>query len=144
LEQIERIQRMMKEFNDNLKSQFGDFESEVEVIDGRKKVILTDEEKKRYIMGFTLNDQGINLVAIPEGQELDPGLTQLERSYIETATQRAVHVLNNKFSERTGWDLSTLSATFERGAGIIIVGWEDGKVSVTEGDVDIGFNEEDE
>jgi len=127
----------MEEFGDNLKEQFGEYTSEVEVNDGRRQLIVTAEDGERYVMGFMFEENQIKLTAIPEGQEMDPGLTQLEREYLETALGRAAHVFLNKFCQRTGWDLAGLTTSFRRGSGVVIASWESGEIEITEGGVEL-------
>jgi len=130
----------MEEFKDNLESQFGDYKAGEENIDGKRKIILTTKNNSRYIMGFLIEKEGINLIAIPEEDAVDIELTQLERGYLETAAHRAAHALGSKFGEKTNSKLSTFTATFERGPGIIILSWDEGEVSITEGE--LGYSED--
>lgn len=144
MEQVDRVFKLMDEFGDSLKEQFGDYKAEVEVINGTKKVVLTDGKGDRHIMVFSITEKGLNLIAVPEGEEIDPGLTQLERNLLETAGQRAVYVIGNKFSNRTGWRLVSYNAIFQRGMNSIILEWDEGEISITETEGPVDSEEDEE
>jgi len=142
VDQIERLQKMTEEFDESLKQQFGNYSSKVEVNHGRKQLVVTCEKGERYIMGFMFEENMIKLTAIPEGEEMELGLTQLEKEYLETAVKRASQVFLNKFCQRTGWDLSGISSVFKRGPGVVIVSWDEGEIEITEGGVELIYDDE--
>lgn len=139
MDQIERIKKMIKEFDSNLSQQFGKYRVADEHIRGRTKVILTSSKGERFVMGFIINDAGLNLVAMPEEEDVieeDYTLTHLERELLDKAGRRAVNSFQHKFTTKTGWELVDMVAIFQKGLGRIFLSWDCGEMSITEGELE--------
>ena len=142
MEQVNRIMKMAEENKENLKREFKNYTLAIEAHDGKNQVVLITEKAERFVLHFVINKAGLNLIAMPEGQELGLEATQLERSLLETATHQAIHVFNRKFSQRTGWELVDLGAVFAKGPSRIFLTYEEGEISIT--DAEFEYLDEDE
>ncbi len=137
MEQTERILKLADEFKTNLKEMHGEYETSVETIDGRDRVILTNSKGERHVLALMFGGDNIQLVSVPEKTirgELT-GLTKLEKKYIETAAERTVFNLQSRISKKIGWDLTAFTAIFHKQNETFILEWEDGTTSITEGEL---------
>ena len=144
--QVKQIMELVEKFQESIRSQYGKFTVEQEIIDGRHKAIMTDEEGHRYVLVMAFGQQGTSLVAVPEDQEdVEISLTALERTLLEAVTNRVVYIIGKKFSAKTGWELMDIGMVFGKKAGRVFASFNDEGLVITDGEWDEnGFEDEEE
>ena len=144
MDQASKILELVEGWKSILEDQFGPHSIELRIQDGKKQVILIDEQDEIYVLTLVFSESGAQIMAVPEeALEADLGMTELEKSLLDAAGKRAIHVLTRKFSERTGWELVDFQAVFMKREGRIFLSCDQEGLHITEGEL-ADFDDEDD